>query len=175
MRNWYQRGSANAICDVCGEKFKLSQLMKRWDGLWVCSQDYEERHPQDFLRARKETLHLPITKPRPADTLVEYCTIFGKIGVAGTAVAGCAITANMDNFALIVPSPITPAPIPDTSIHVTIADNGNVASELLTASQEFYRTLNDTVVSSELVTPSITYYGAIAGIAIAGFSISGAY
>lgn len=106
MRNWYQRGSANAICDVCGEKFKLSQLMKRWDGLWVCSQDYEERHPQDFLRARKETLHLPVTKPRPADEYVEVCTLEGRQGVSGFSVAGCAITAlvtNLPNTGVLIP------------------------------------------------------------------------
>ena len=95
MRNWYQRGSANAICDVCGEKFKLSQLQKRWDGLWVCSKDFEERHPQDFLRARKESLYLPITKPRPADEFTgPVCTVFTKLGVAGIGVAGCSIAGN---------------------------------------------------------------------------------
>lgn len=43
-------GGHNAICDVCGFKFKGSELRKRWDNLMVCGADYETRHPQDFVR-----------------------------------------------------------------------------------------------------------------------------
>lgn len=42
MRKTYLRlGDWNAICDVCGQKYKASQLMKRWDGLMVCKEDWE--------------------------------------------------------------------------------------------------------------------------------------
>lgn len=93
MRNWYKRGSANGICDVCGEKYKLDQLKKRWDGLWVCPFDFENRHPQDFLRAKKESFKLPITKPRPQDVFVGAgeCTILGRTAWSLAAVAGCSI------------------------------------------------------------------------------------
>lgn len=63
-------GDANAICDVCGFKFKTHQLKLRWDGAWVCHNDWEPRHPQDFLRARKETNNLPFVRPRPPDEFV---------------------------------------------------------------------------------------------------------
>lgn len=41
----------NAICDVCGFKYRASELKLRWDGLRVCAEDFERRHPQEFVRA----------------------------------------------------------------------------------------------------------------------------
>lgn len=96
MRNWYKQGSANAICDICGKKFKLYELKKRWDGFWVCQSDWESRHPQDFIRGVKETLTLPITKPiQPMPTAYVVCSVTGRNGVAGLGVAGCAITGQI--------------------------------------------------------------------------------
>lgn len=65
-----------AICDVCGWEYFASQLKKRWDGLMVCNQDWEVRHPMDFLKGRKEDLSLPWTRPEPTDEFVEVTYIF---------------------------------------------------------------------------------------------------
>jgi len=46
--NW-DNGGWNVICDACGRKFKDSDLQLRWDGLMVCSSDWEVRQPQDFV------------------------------------------------------------------------------------------------------------------------------
>lgn len=69
---YYKKNDANAICDVCGQKFKLSQLRKRWDGLWVCKQDFEYRHPQEYIKARHEQFTLPVIKPRPPDVFIPF-------------------------------------------------------------------------------------------------------
>lgn len=62
--NYYKPKAWNALCDVCGGKFKSTEMRKRWDGLMVCGSDWEPRHPQDFLRAVKETSNqLPWTRP----------------------------------------------------------------------------------------------------------------
>ena len=53
----------NAICDVCGFKFKASQLSKRWDGMMVCKHDYEVRHSLDFYTTRNDAHLLPWTRP----------------------------------------------------------------------------------------------------------------
>ena len=53
------KGTWNALCDVCGFKFKASKLRKRWDGLYVCKADYEVRHPSDFFRVRPEDTTVP--------------------------------------------------------------------------------------------------------------------
>ncbi|MBL4591192.1 MAG: hypothetical protein JKY96_04465 [Phycisphaerales bacterium] len=52
-------GDWNALCDVCGFKMKASKLKKRWDGLYVCIDDYEKRHPSDLFRVPKEDTTVP--------------------------------------------------------------------------------------------------------------------
>lgn len=70
MSNYYKPHSWNTICDVCGFKFKSEQLRKRWDGLMVCSADYELRNPQDLIRTPKDNPAVPWSRPEPADTFV---------------------------------------------------------------------------------------------------------
>ena len=45
----WDNGGWNVICDQCGRMFKDSELQLRWDGLMVCSGDWEVRQPQDFV------------------------------------------------------------------------------------------------------------------------------
>ena len=63
-------GDHNAICDVCGFKFKASQLAKRWDGFMVCEKDWEQRHPQDTLRVKPENTTVPWSRPEASDQFV---------------------------------------------------------------------------------------------------------
>lgn len=92
MKNHLILGNWNVICDVCGQKYKASETKKRWDGLIVCPQDFENRHPQDFLRVRREQISVPFSRPEAEpDTFLLFCTPEGATGIAGTAVAGCAI------------------------------------------------------------------------------------
>jgi hypothetical protein len=37
---------AKAMCDRCGFEYKLLQLREEWNGLKVCSECYEPKHPQ---------------------------------------------------------------------------------------------------------------------------------
>ena len=66
--DYLRLGDHNAICDVCGWKFKASQLRERWDGLMVCEADWETRHPQLDLRAIPDQMRVPWTRP---DTVVD--------------------------------------------------------------------------------------------------------
>lgn len=77
-RNQYISGQWNVICDSCGKKVKAGEIRKRWDGLMVCSIDYEQRHPQDFVRARQDKISIPYSRPRPLDIFINtsyplYC------------------------------------------------------------------------------------------------------
>jgi hypothetical protein len=91
----FTSGDWNAICDVCGFKFKASQLVERWDGLMVCSKDWETRHPQELIRPIPDQQKLPWTRPEGTDTTVLSCTVIGRQGVADLGVADCAI-CNLD-------------------------------------------------------------------------------
>jgi hypothetical protein len=71
MKNHLLLGNWNALCDSCGRKFKASDLRKRWDGLMVCDEDWEQRHPQTLLRVQREQIAVPFARPYPAqDTFV---------------------------------------------------------------------------------------------------------
>lgn len=71
MKNHLLLGNWNALCDSCGRKFKALDLQKRWDGLMVCREDFEQRHPQDLLRVQREKIAVPWSRPYAAqDTYI---------------------------------------------------------------------------------------------------------
>lgn len=70
-KGWnYVAGDWWAICDVCGEKHKASKMKKRWDGFMVCEEDFEQRHPQDFVKSKIDKIVVPWTRPRPIDSFI---------------------------------------------------------------------------------------------------------
>lgn len=87
---YFKKGSYNGICDVCGFKFKFTELQKRWDGLIVCHKDFEQDHPQKYIRVRESGLSVPVIRDRPEDVFVAVCTIWGASGYADLAEADCA-------------------------------------------------------------------------------------
>lgn len=96
-RNSFKSGEWNVICMVCNRKIKSGDALKRWDGLIVCADDYENRHPMDFLRTRQERISVPFTSDTSYDSFngpiyppYPFCTAEGASGVAMFAVAGCA-------------------------------------------------------------------------------------
>ena len=68
-RNRYVPGTHNVLCDCCGFKFKATELRMRWDGMFVCSKDWEPRHSQDFVRGRVDKQR--VENARPDDTRFE--------------------------------------------------------------------------------------------------------
>lgn len=66
----YIKGDWKAICDVCGREYKASYLRKRWDGLMCCNDDWEPRHPQDFVRGVTDIQVPPWTRPEPSDNFI---------------------------------------------------------------------------------------------------------
>ena len=83
-------GDWNATCFQCGNKRKASTMRRHWQGYWVCPEHWEPRHPQDFVRGVQDVQTVPWSQPYQAVT-VYFCTPNGLSGVAGMAVAGCAI------------------------------------------------------------------------------------
>ena len=68
--NLYRPGDHYLICDVCGYKIRHSESRKRWDGLRVCEKDWEPRHPQDFVRGKRDRQAVRDARPEPADTFL---------------------------------------------------------------------------------------------------------
>ena len=52
----YRASSHWAVCDSCGFQFRAEDLRETWDGRWVCEDDWEPRHPQEFLRVKEEKI-----------------------------------------------------------------------------------------------------------------------
>lgn len=61
----YHKGKWNVVCDRCGFEFHNSELRKEWTGLMVCSQDFDKRHPQDFVRGVHDRQSVPWVRPDP--------------------------------------------------------------------------------------------------------------
>lgn len=68
----YIKGQWKAVCDVCGFRFDSSQLKPRWDGLMVCSNDWEPRQPQDFVRAKADIQAVPWARPESVTYTFAY-------------------------------------------------------------------------------------------------------
>ncbi len=62
----YRPGDFWRICDISGRKVRSSQTVKQWDGLIVDRSEYEDRHPQDFVRGRVDRQAVRDARPVPA-------------------------------------------------------------------------------------------------------------
>lgn len=69
-RDFFKPGDHNAICYVCGFKRKASEMKLRWDGVYVCKEDWEPRHPQDFVRGMPDEQAPEWTQPERPDQFV---------------------------------------------------------------------------------------------------------
>lgn len=88
-------GNWKVTCHVCGFWYPSDEIQKRWDGLLVCPDDYETRHPQTLIRVRGETA-VPsfISADADPDTYTGVCDIQSSSGYAGLGRAGCMQAGN---------------------------------------------------------------------------------
>lgn len=66
----YRPGDYWVICDRSGRKVRSSDTVKEWNGLRVHRDEYETRHPQDFVRGRVDRQRVPDARPEPPDSIV---------------------------------------------------------------------------------------------------------
>ena len=126
---------------VCNRKIKSGEALKRWDGLIVCCEDYELRHPLDFLRTRQERITVPFSAPTsfnlydgPDYPQYPFCTQEGSSGVASWAVAGCA----RPNLGFPNGLPVTQPEIPDEPLGQPVALMTGENLLLMTGANLFY-------------------------------------
>lgn len=64
----YRPGDYWMICDICGFKRRRSKMKQNWKKQWVCADTcWEPRHPQDFVKGRKEKIAVTHARPEPTD------------------------------------------------------------------------------------------------------------
>lgn len=83
----YSPGDFWRICQRCGFKCRQSNTAKEWTGLIVCMACFEPRHPQDFVRGRKDIQTVPDPRPEPVDAFL------GTLQTALTADASAGATS----------------------------------------------------------------------------------
>lgn len=78
----YKPGTWKALCAVCGFEYTADQLLKRWDGVYVCKPDWEPRHILDFFEPPKPERQIPWSQPENQDSVVPTLTLaLGEIHV----------------------------------------------------------------------------------------------
>ena len=60
-----------AECMRCGRMFKGSELMRTWDGLYVCQEDWEKKHPQLTIRGVEDITRTPWSSSEPPDVFTD--------------------------------------------------------------------------------------------------------
>jgi len=58
----YIKGDYWMICDRCGFAYRKSQMKETWDGLWVCEEDWEPKHPQLSVKAKHDDQRVPVVR-----------------------------------------------------------------------------------------------------------------
>lgn len=103
MQNWLKLGDHNAVCDSCGRKFKASTMRKRWDGMFVCKEDWEIKHPQLSFRVKGDKQYVENPRPEPVqDTFVSYCDIWSSSPMADFGSADCAVTGGNTSIPVLI-------------------------------------------------------------------------
>lgn len=67
----YAPGDYYMRCDRTGRKYLASNMRKEWNGKWVHKDFWEQRHPQDFLRGRKDDQTVPNARPDTPENYLE--------------------------------------------------------------------------------------------------------
>ncbi len=91
----YDAGNHWLTCDVCGCHVRSAQAKKTWQGYVVCPDDWEPRHPQDFVRAKQDKIAPEGYVRTDGDGglfVVSFCSTNSAIN--GVAIAGCAFAGN---------------------------------------------------------------------------------
>lgn len=65
--NKYRPGQHKVVCDRSGMRVYSSDTVVEWNGLRVCKHISEARHPQDFVKGRKDDMRAPDSRPPGVD------------------------------------------------------------------------------------------------------------
>lgn len=102
MKEEYVHGDYNVISDRSGFKHKRSDMRFEWTNSLVHKDDWERRHPQDFLKGVRD--HQAVDDPRPGatDTFANVETTLDAAELADQTVLSVTSTSNMVNGDTII-------------------------------------------------------------------------
>ena len=91
----WKSGNHWVICDRSGKAVRESDSITEWDGNVVAKEEFESRHPQDFVRAVKDN-QKPTGNIRvdPTNSFVDVTFCLSRSAVPNFMIPGCAIPAN---------------------------------------------------------------------------------
>jgi hypothetical protein len=88
----FDAGNHWVECDVCGFIIRSRDAKLTWDNKVVCPEDFETRHPQDFVRGRAdEEAAKGLVRPEKTDGVAPATACTTRSAIAGDAIAGCAL------------------------------------------------------------------------------------
>ena len=59
------------VCDRSGDEIDAADAVKEWTGLIVSRRHADERHPQDFVKGRKDRQRVPDPRPESVDVFLD--------------------------------------------------------------------------------------------------------
>ena len=142
-KNYYVSGEWNLICDVCSKKIKAHDAKTRWDGLVVCPDDFEHRHPQDYVKAKIDKITVPFTRPRPTDVFLLRQPILDTVTISDLNATQIKMEYNKSLFDVVITAdPISLQIIKPISDVVSISDSTSTLLNII-------RTTSDSVTSTD--------------------------
>jgi hypothetical protein len=82
MSSYAYGRKALGICDRCGQQFRLNTLQTEWQGLKVCIECYEPKHPQlEPRRNVSDAIALYQPRPTPDDQFGVYLGLVGDSAI----------------------------------------------------------------------------------------------
>ena len=130
-RGYFKLGTHNAVCYVCGFKRKADEMLLRWDGVYVCKEDWEIRQPQDFVRGLPEETAPPWTQSESPPVLQSSAEPLTNIvvGTPSIYVNGNLMTSGVD-YTISLPEGIVTFTVAPTANSIiawsgTWLDNAN--------------------------------------------------
>ena len=162
---------AYGICDICGQRYRLNQLRKQWDGLKVCPQDYSPKHPQLQPRpqpADPEALRDPRPDPRTGDQGFDkgIVRVLGTDMRATNDIVGSPFSLDGATTALgsvtITDNPLTATGQSATASLGTVTISGSITDTVSVSGQAATSALGSVSVTADTVyTVTVaSYYGA---------------
>ena len=127
----WRKGDHWLRCDTCGFDYRFSDMKKRWDGYMVCKWDWEPRHPQDYVKGRKDRQAVPVARPEGLD-LTDTTTLNANAAAGATSLtlADASGVSQYDTIGITLDQTNTVGSLTNNPIHWTDVATAPVGNDL---------------------------------------------